>query len=56
MTEKGSHSSSFILLLVVLEDPASDSHPVLFNISPSVTKVTCIIAFMLFFINFRPNS
>ena len=43
MMLKGSHSSSFMLLFVMVEDPASDLHPILFKRAPSVSKVTSII-------------
>ena len=48
MKLKGSHSSSFILLFVMVEDPASDLHPILFNRAPSVSTVASTCVLLLF--------
>ena len=42
MTSKEPHSVSSMLLLVMVEDPASDLHPILFNVSPSKYKLVLV--------------
>ena len=50
MTANGPHSVSSMLLLMVVEDPASDLHPILFNVSPSVSRETCTV--VIYKVNF----
>ena len=45
MTAKGSISVSSMLLLVMVEDSASDLHPILSNILASVSKLHVLVLF-----------